>query len=226
MLAGLDDPTAGEIAFMGKVVSLWQRRHGGRPAATQCGAGVPVLCVVAAYDGGGQHRLAAEGGGLGQGQARRADCRGAGALGITALRDRYPAEISGGQQQRVAIARTIMPKPAILLFDEPLSNLDAKLRIEMRAELMRIHRATGATSVYVTHDQVEAMTMATHVAVMNQGRVERLLAEGSAGAACDHLRRHLPWHPAGQSVAGETAGRPAGVRRGGPWPRNAGQRRG
>jgi iron(III) transport system ATP-binding protein len=94
-------------------------------------------------------------------------------LGITALRDRYPAEISGGQQQRVAIARTIAPRPAILLFDEPLSNLDAKLRIEMRSELMRIHRATGATSVYVTHDQVEAMTMATHVAVMNQGRVEQ-----------------------------------------------------
>src|SRR3546814_14242441 len=81
--------------------------------------------------------------------------------------------ISGGQQQRVAIARTLAPKPAILLFDEPLSNLDAKLRIEMRGELMRIHRATGATSVYVTHDQVEAMTMASHVAVINQGRVEQ-----------------------------------------------------
>ena len=89
------------------------------------------------------------------------------------MRERYPAEISGGQQQRVAIARTIAPKPGILLFDEPLSNLDAKLRIEMRSELMRIHRATGATSVYVTHDQVEAMTMASHVAVLNNGRVEQ-----------------------------------------------------
>jgi iron(III) transport system ATP-binding protein len=94
-------------------------------------------------------------------------------LGIGNLADRYPSEISGGQQQRVAIARTIAPKPSILLFDEPLSNLDAKLRVEMRSELLRIHRATGATSVYVTHDQVEAMTMASHVTVLNKGRVEQ-----------------------------------------------------
>src|SRR5688500_4288328 len=94
-------------------------------------------------------------------------------LGIVSLGSRYPNEISGGQQQRVAIARMIAPRPAILLFDEPLSNLDAKLRVEMRTELLKVHRATRATSVYVTHDQVEAMTMATHVAVMNRGRVEQ-----------------------------------------------------
>jgi iron(III) transport system ATP-binding protein len=94
-------------------------------------------------------------------------------LGIQALAARYPGEISGGQQQRVAIARMLAPAPRLLLFDEPLSNLDAKLRVEMRAELLRVHRRTGATSVYVTHDQVEAMTMATHVAVLNQGRVEQ-----------------------------------------------------
>ena len=94
-------------------------------------------------------------------------------LDITALADRYPGEISGGQQQRVAIGRMIAPSPSVLLFDEPLSNLDAKLRVETRAELVRIHRATGATSVYVTHDQVEAMTMATHVAVMRDGVVEQ-----------------------------------------------------
>ncbi|MGL5116410.1 MAG: ABC transporter ATP-binding protein, partial [Beijerinckiaceae bacterium] len=94
-------------------------------------------------------------------------------LGIDGLLMRYPNEISGGQQQRVAIARMIGPQPSILLFDEPLSNLDAKLRVDMRAELMRLHRATGATTVYVTHDQVEAMTMATHVAVMDHGRIEQ-----------------------------------------------------
>ena len=94
-------------------------------------------------------------------------------LSIDDLAARYPGEISGGQQQRVAIARTIAPKPKVLLFDEPLSNLDAKLRAEMRTELLRIHRITGATSVYVTHDQVEAMTMASHVAVMNHGKVEQ-----------------------------------------------------
>jgi len=73
----------------------------------------------------------------------------------------------------VAIARMLAPEPKVLLFDEPLSNLDAKLRVEMRAELLRIHRASGATSVYVTHDQVEAMTMATHIAVMKGGQVEQ-----------------------------------------------------
>jgi len=94
-------------------------------------------------------------------------------LDIEQLAERYPNEISGGQQQRVAIARTIAPRPSVLLFDEPLSNLDAKLRVEMRTELMRLHRATGATTVYVTHDQIEAMTMASHVAVMNHGRVQQ-----------------------------------------------------
>ncbi|MCA0451705.1 MAG: ABC transporter ATP-binding protein, partial [Proteobacteria bacterium] len=94
-------------------------------------------------------------------------------LGIEHLAARYPNEISGGQQQRVAIARMVAPRPKILLFDEPLSNLDAKLRVEMRTELMRIHRATGATSVYVTHDQVEALTMASHVAVLKDGAVEQ-----------------------------------------------------
>jgi iron(III) transport system ATP-binding protein len=94
-------------------------------------------------------------------------------LEIAHLGERYPGAISGGQQQRVAIARTIAPRPKILLFDEPLSNLDARLRAEMRSELIRVHRLTGATSVYVTHDQVEAMTMASHVAVMRNGRVEQ-----------------------------------------------------
>ncbi|MEJ6395829.1 ABC transporter ATP-binding protein [Gymnodinialimonas sp. 2305UL16-5] len=104
-------------------------------------------------------------------------------LDIAALADRYPNEISGGQQQRVAIARTIAPKPSVLLFDEPLSNLDAKLRVEMRTELMRLHRATGATTVYVTHDQIEAMTMASHVAVMNHGRVQQF---GTPADLIDH----------------------------------------
>lgn len=94
-------------------------------------------------------------------------------LDIAALASRYPGEISGGQQQRVAIARMIAPSPSVLLFDEPLSNLDAKLRVDTRGELVRVHRAAGATSVYVTHDQVEAMTMATHVALMRHGRVEQ-----------------------------------------------------
>lgn len=83
--------------------------------------------------------------------------------------DRYPAELSGGQQQRVAIARTLAPEPSVLFMDEPLSNLDAKLRLEMRYELQRLHVETGSTFVYVTHDQMEAMTLATKICLMNNG---------------------------------------------------------
>ncbi len=87
--------------------------------------------------------------------------------------DRYPAELSGGQQQRVAIARTLAPEPAVLFMDEPLSNLDAKLRLEMRYELQRLHVETGSTFVYVTHDQMEAMTLATKICLINNGVLQQ-----------------------------------------------------
>ena len=87
--------------------------------------------------------------------------------------DRYPAELSGGQQQRVAIARTLAPKPTVLFMDEPLSNLDAKLRLEMRYELQRLHVETGSTFVYVTHDQMEAMTLATQICLIDNGVLQQ-----------------------------------------------------
>lgn len=87
--------------------------------------------------------------------------------------DRYPAELSGGQQQRVAIARTLAPEPSVLFMDEPLSNLDAKLRLEMRYELQRLHVETGSTFVYVTHDQMEAMTLATRICLINNGVLQQ-----------------------------------------------------
>ena len=90
--------------------------------------------------------------------------------------DRYPAELSGGQQQRVAIARTLAPKPTVLFMDEPLSNLDAKLRLEMRYELQRLHVETGSTFVYVTHDQMEAMTLATQICLINNGVLQQYAA--------------------------------------------------
>ncbi|MDD3706187.1 MAG: ABC transporter ATP-binding protein, partial [Clostridiaceae bacterium] len=90
--------------------------------------------------------------------------------------DRYPAELSGGQQQRVAIARTLAPEPAVLFMDEPLSNLDAKLRLEMRYELQRLHVETGSTFVYVTHDQMEAMTLATKICLINNGSLQQYAA--------------------------------------------------
>ena len=88
--------------------------------------------------------------------------------------NRYPAELSGGQQQRVAIARTLAPEPQVLFMDEPLSNLDAKLRLEMRYELQRLHVETGSTFVYVTHDQVEAMIMGDRVMVLNEGHIQQI----------------------------------------------------
>jgi ABC-type Fe3+/spermidine/putrescine transport system ATPase subunit len=93
---------------------------------------------------------------------------------LGALRDRYPAELSGGQQQRVALARSIVVKPAVLLLDEPLSNLDANLREEMRFEIRRLHDEFKITTVYVTHDQAEAMVTSDRIAVMNKGRVEQI----------------------------------------------------
>ncbi|MBD8065933.1 ABC transporter ATP-binding protein [Devosia sp. PTR5] len=95
-------------------------------------------------------------------------------LGIAQYRNRYPNQLSGGQQQRVALARMLALNPSVILLDEPLSNLDAKLRLEMRAELRRIHKDLGATIVFVTHDQWEAMTLATKIAVMSEGRLQQL----------------------------------------------------
>ena len=95
------------------------------------------------------------------------------AMRIEEYVDRYPAELSGGQQQRVAIARTLAPNPRVLLMDEPLSNLDAKLRNDMRAELKRLHKDTGATFIYVTHDQLEAMTLSTRICLMKMGVLQQ-----------------------------------------------------
>ncbi|AEQ53798.1 ABC transporter ATP-binding protein [Pelagibacterium halotolerans] len=173
MLAGLEKPTGGTIAFGDKTVSDGERGWTIEPAQRDAGlvfqsyALWPHMTVAANVEWPLKvaRMLPAER------KARVTEVLSL--LGIEKLSHRYPNEISGGQQQRVAIARMIAPKPRILLFDEPLSNLDAKLRVEMRTELLRVHRATGATSIYVTHDQVEAMTMASHVAVLKDGEVEQ-----------------------------------------------------
>ncbi|SIO00085.1 ABC transporter ATP-binding protein [Vannielia litorea] len=95
-------------------------------------------------------------------------------LGLTPYLERRPADLSGGQRQRVAMGRAIVRRPKVFLFDEPLSNLDAKLRTQMRAEIKRLHKRLGATSIYVTHDQVEAMTLADRIVVMHDGRIEQI----------------------------------------------------
>lgn len=93
---------------------------------------------------------------------------------LEGLEDRYPLQLSGGQQQRVALARALVVQPKVLLLDEPLSNLDAKLRIEMREELRRLQKSLGITTIYVTHDQVEAMSLSDRIAVMNRGRIVQI----------------------------------------------------
>jgi multiple sugar transport system ATP-binding protein len=112
-------------------------------------------------------------------------------LRITELLHRFPKELSGGQRQRVAIGRAIVRKPKVFLFDEPLSNLDAALRVNMRIELSRLHKELGTTMIYVTHDQVEAMTMGDRIAVFNRGKIEQL------GKPLDLYQR-----PANEFVAG------------------------
>ena len=102
-----------------------------------------------------------------------ATLRAAGVVGLENLLDRRPKELSGGQRQRVAIAHALVREPDVFLFDEPLSNLDAKLRVEMRAEIKKLHRRLQTTMIYVTHDQIEAMTLADRVVVMNGGRIEQ-----------------------------------------------------
>ena len=174
MLAGLENPSAGEIYLNGRLVA--DGASGTRVPAGQRDAGMvfqsyalwPHMTIYKNVE----WPLKVRGW-----RARKRDERVRqvlALLNIDSLADRYPGEISGGQQQRAAIARTLGPNPKFLLFDEPLSNLDAKLRAEMRTELLRVHRLSGATSVYVTHDQVEAMTMASHIAVMNGGHIEQL----------------------------------------------------
>ena len=98
----------------------------------------------------------------------------AGTLGISQLLDRRPKTLSGGERQRVAVGRAIVRKPKVFLFDEPLSNLDAKLRLQMRTEISRLHTRLGATMIYVTHDQVEAMTMGDRLVVMRSGRIQQI----------------------------------------------------
>ncbi|NIA68478.1 ABC transporter ATP-binding protein [Pelagibius litoralis] len=173
MLAGLEAPSGGTIEFDGKMVSDGSREWTVEASRRNAGLVFQSYALWPHMTVAGNVEWPLK---VGKWATAERAARVAEVLSLLAIDDlanRFPNEISGGQQQRVAIARMIAPKPGILLFDEPLSNLDAKLRVEMRTELLKIHRATAATSVYVTHDQVEAMTMASHVAVMNHGLVEQ-----------------------------------------------------
>ncbi len=183
MLAGLDQPTSGKMQFGDTVVADGGTGFSLPPADRNAGLVFQSYALWPHMTVAGNIEWPLKVAKLPTDKRRMRVLEAMEMLGIEKLANRYPGEISGGQQQRVALARMIAPRPKVMLFDEPLSNLDATLRVEMRFELLRVHAATGATAVYVTHDQVEAMTMASHVAVMNNGRIEqfdapdRLLAE-------------------------------------------------
>src|SRR6187455_1352881 len=168
MVAGLEPITGGEIDIAGRVVNNLEPKDRDIAMVFQNYALYPHMSVFDNMAYGLRIRGFAR-----KDIAERVD-RAAGILELQALLQRTPRQLSGGQRQRVAMGRAIVREPAVFLFDEPLSNLDAKLRVQMRFEIQKLHRRLKTTSLYVTHDQVEAMTRADRMIVMNAGRAEQI----------------------------------------------------
>ena len=185
MIAGLESITAGELLIDGQRANDLHPADRGAAMVFQSYALYPHMTV--AENMGFALKMA----GVDKAQRAQQVGRAAEILRMTDLLGRFPKELSGGQRQRVAIGRAIVRKPKVFLFDEPLSNLDAALRVDMRVELSRLHAELGTTMIYVTHDQVEAMTLGDRIAVFNHGAIEQL------GAPLDLYNR-----PATEFVAG------------------------
>jgi multiple sugar transport system ATP-binding protein len=168
LIAGLEDLSGGDIAIGGEVVNDKPASQRGVAMVFQSYALYPHMTVAQNMS------FALRMSGRSRAEIDRAVGRAAEILQINALLDRKPVALSGGQRQRVAIGRAIVREPKVFLFDEPLSNLDAALRVQMRIELARLHDQLGTTMVYVTHDQVEAMTLGDRIAVFNRGRIEQV----------------------------------------------------
>jgi multiple sugar transport system ATP-binding protein len=168
MIAGLETITDGELSIGGRIVNELEPKDRDIAMVFQNYALYPHMTVATNMAFSLEHR-----GGSKAEIAERVNWA-ADILGLKPLLDRYPRQLSGGQRQRVAMGRAIVRNPQVFLFDEPLSNLDAKLRVVMRGEIKALHQRLGVTTVYVTHDQIEAMTMADKIVVMNAGRVEQI----------------------------------------------------
>ncbi len=168
MIAGLESVTSGEISIDGRRVNELEPKDRDIAMVFQNYALYPQMTV--AQNMGFALELA----GRPKAEIKAEVEKAADILSLTPLLDRKPAQLSGGQRQRVAMGRAIVRHPKVFLFDEPLSNLDAKLRVKMRAEIKALHQRLKSTIVYVTHDQIEAMTMADKIVVMNGGRVEQI----------------------------------------------------
>lgn len=168
MIAGLEDVTSGEIAIDGRVMNGVHPSNRNIAMVFQSYALYPNMTVAQNITFGLEmHKVPKP-------ERERAMNEVAKLLQIEQLLDRKPGQLSGGQRQRVAMGRALVRDPDVFLFDEPLSNLDAKLRVDMRTEIKKLHEKLKATIVYVTHDQIEAMTLSTRIAVMHQGHVQQL----------------------------------------------------
>jgi len=168
LIAGLENPTAGRITLGGRPLDGVPPKGRDVAMVFQSHALYPHLSVAGNLGFGLRLR------GVAREEIRQRVAWAAGMLGIEELLGRRPGELSGGQQQRVALGRAIVRKPKLFLFDEPLSNLDAALRGELRAEIRRLQTRLGVTTLYVTHDQAEAMTLGQRIAVLREGRLQQL----------------------------------------------------
>ena len=168
ILAGLEDPSAGRIEIGDRVVNDVPPKDRDIAMVFQSYALYPHMTIRENLEFGLKMRR------IDRTERDRLVSEASDMLGLSALLDRRPAQLSGGQRQRVALGRAIVRKPAVFLFDEPLSNLDAKLRGQMRGEIKKLQSRLKTTTVYVTHDQVEAMTMGTRIAVMKEGKIQQI----------------------------------------------------
>ncbi|AZN97056.1 sn-glycerol-3-phosphate ABC transporter ATP-binding protein UgpC [Mesorhizobium sp. M9A.F.Ca.ET.002.03.1.2] len=168
MIAGLEDISGGEIAIGGKVVNDVEPAERGIAMVFQSYALYPHMSVEQNLSFGLRMN------GNPKADTERRVKRASEILRIAELMKRRPRQLSGGQRQRVAIGRAIVREPQVFLFDEPLSNLDAELRVQMRVEISRLHKELGVTMIYVTHDQTEAMTLADRIVVLNAGHIEQI----------------------------------------------------
>jgi ABC-type sugar transport system ATPase subunit len=168
MIAGLDAPTAGDIYIGDRLVNNLAPAERKIAMVFQSYALYPHMNVRKNMTFGLKFTA------VGRVEMDRRVAEAARMLKLEPLLERQPRDLSGGQRQRVAIGRAIVREPDVFLFDEPLSNLDAALRVSTRVEIARLHRLLGATMIYVTHDQIEAMTLADRIVVMNQGRIEQV----------------------------------------------------
>jgi multiple sugar transport system ATP-binding protein len=168
MIAGLESISSGDLLIDGQRVNDIHPAERGAAMVFQSYALYPHMTVAENME------FSLKMSGMGKAQRQALVASTAATLKMTELLGRFPKELSGGQRQRVAIGRAIVRKPKVFLFDEPLSNLDAALRVNMRIELSRLHKELGTTMIYVTHDQVEAMTMGDRIAIFNQGLIEQV----------------------------------------------------